>query len=164
MFHQVGTLNSYLFHEKWKKLLKNKLMLNTKELYYHHEEITHFAVARGHRRKCVMLCYRRSDVFVLLASDTYWCDLMYWCIHLFTVLLFISNICWWKRHHSQYRLTQRQQHESLFSFINFYFPPLSGMKYITVYFHHELKWYSSHETGYFCEYMRKHGVWCKQRL
>ncbi len=44
------------------------------------------------------------------------------------------------------------------SFINVYFPPLSGMKYITVYFHIELKRYSSHETGYFHEYMRKHGV------
>ncbi len=39
------------------------------------------------------------------------------------------------------------------SFINDYFPPLSGMKYITEYFHSELKLYSSHETGYFRENM-----------
>ncbi len=39
------------------------------------------------------------------------------------------------------------------SFMNDYFPPLSGMKYITEYFHNELKLYSSHETGYFHENM-----------
>ncbi len=41
----------------------------------------------------------------------------------------------------------------MYSFINDHFPPLSGMKYITEYFHNELKLYSSRETGYFRENM-----------